>query len=126
MSLSLSNSGHTLVMESLKLGPRVKLFESFSSLNASTLGPSLRDSITEVWPEMERLSHIFAVTPFSIREQRRPRSDQVQTLYPTLSCHSNPVNDEASTREVRYLPIVEGVVLFWAILEMHLQSLISR
>ncbi len=48
MSLSLSMSGHTLVMESPKLGPRIKLFESFSSLKALTLGPSLRDSITKV------------------------------------------------------------------------------
>ncbi len=37
MSMNLSISGHTLVMESLKLGPRVKLFESFSSLNALSL-----------------------------------------------------------------------------------------
>ncbi len=40
MSLSLSISGHTLVMESPQLSPRVKLFESFSSLKALTLGPS--------------------------------------------------------------------------------------
>ncbi len=51
-------------MESPKLGPRVKLLESFSSLDALTLGPSLGDSITKVWPEIERLSHIFALTPF--------------------------------------------------------------
>ncbi len=50
-------------MESPKFGPRVQLFESFSSLNALTLGPNLGDSITKVWPEIERLSHIFAVTP---------------------------------------------------------------
>ncbi len=41
-----------------------KLFESFSSFNDLTLGPSLRDSITKVWPEIERLSDILAVTPF--------------------------------------------------------------
>ncbi len=44
MSLSLSISSHILVMEAPKLGPRVKAFESFSSLNASTLG--FRDSVT--------------------------------------------------------------------------------
>ncbi len=65
MSLILSISGHTLVMESPKLGQRVKLFESYSSLNASTLEPSLGDSITKVWPEIERLRDIFAVTPFT-------------------------------------------------------------
>ncbi len=64
MRLSLSISGHTLVMESPKVGQRIKLFQSFSALNALTLGPSLRDSITKVWSEIERLSHIFAVTPF--------------------------------------------------------------
>ena len=58
------NLCHTLVMESPDLGPRVKLFKSFTSLNALTLGPSLRDSITKVWPEIERLSHIFDVTPY--------------------------------------------------------------
>ncbi len=65
MSLSLPISDHTLVMESLKLGPRVKLFESYSSLKALTLGPSSRDSITKVWPEIERLMDIFAVTHFT-------------------------------------------------------------
>ncbi len=63
MSLSLSISGHTLVMESLELGPRLPLFESFTSLDALTLGPSLGGSVTKMWPEMERLSDIFAVTP---------------------------------------------------------------
>ncbi len=62
--MSLSISGHTWVMESLKLGQKVKLFESFSSLNALSLGTSLGDSITKVWPEIERLIDIFAVTPF--------------------------------------------------------------
>ncbi len=52
MSLSLSISGHPLVMESPKLGPRVKLFESFSAFNTLTLG--LRDSIIKVRPEIER------------------------------------------------------------------------
>ncbi len=66
MSLNLSISGHTWVMESSQLGPRVKLFKSFSSLNALTLEPSLRDSITKVWPEIDRLSDIFAVTPFTL------------------------------------------------------------
>ncbi len=64
MWLSLSISGHVLVMEAPKLGPRVKVFKSFSSLNALTLG--FRDSITQVWPEIERLRDIFAVTPFNI------------------------------------------------------------
>ncbi len=62
MSMILSISGHTLVMESPELGPRVKLFESFSSLNALTLGPSLRDSITKVWPGIERLRDISALS----------------------------------------------------------------
>ncbi len=65
MSLSLSIPGHILVMESLKLSPRVKAFKEENDSNNLTLGPSLRDSITKVWPEIERLSHIFAVTPFS-------------------------------------------------------------
>ncbi len=50
--------------ESLKLGPRVQAFKEVNDLNNLTLGPSLGDSITKVWPEIERLSHIFAVTPF--------------------------------------------------------------
>ncbi len=41
MSMSLSISGHTLVMESHKLDQRVRLFESFSSLNAGLSGPVL-------------------------------------------------------------------------------------
>ncbi len=64
MWLSLSISGHTLVMESLKLDPRVKAFKEEKDSNNLTLGPSLGDSITKVWPDIERLSHIFAVTPF--------------------------------------------------------------
>ena len=64
MLLSLSISGHALVMESPKLDQRVKLFESFSSLNALTLWPSLGDS--KAWPEIERHCDIFAVTPFSV------------------------------------------------------------
>ncbi len=64
MSLSLSISGHTWVMESLKLGPRVKAFKEENDLNNLSLGPSLGDSIIQVWPEIERLSDIFAVTPF--------------------------------------------------------------
>ncbi len=70
--MSLSISGHTLVMESPKLGPRDKAFESFSSLNALTLGPNLGDSITKAWPEIERLSDIFAVTPFILFHVRPP------------------------------------------------------
>ena len=66
MLLSLSISGHTIVMESPKLDPRVKLFESFSSLNALTLGPRLGDTITNVRPEIERLSDIYAATPFTM------------------------------------------------------------
>ncbi len=50
---------------SLSISDNQKLFESFSSLNALTFGPSLRDSITKVWPEIERLSDVFAVTPFT-------------------------------------------------------------
>ncbi len=65
MSLSLSISGHTLVMESLKLGPRVKVFKKENDLNNLTLGLRLRDSITKVRSEIERLSDIFAVAPFS-------------------------------------------------------------
>ncbi len=61
MSPSLSISGHTLV-ESLKLGPRVKAFKEENDLNNLTLG--LRDSVTKVWPEIERLRDIFAVKPF--------------------------------------------------------------
>ncbi len=63
MSPSLSNSVHTWVMESPQLGPRVKAFEEENDANNVTLGPSWGDSITKVRPEIERLSHIFAVTP---------------------------------------------------------------
>ncbi len=52
-------------MESPQLDQSVKLFESFSSLNNLTLGLSLGDSITKVWPEIDRLSDIFAVKPFN-------------------------------------------------------------
>ncbi len=50
-------------MESLKLNPRVKVFKEENDSNNLTLGPSLGDSITKVWPEIQRLSDIFAVTP---------------------------------------------------------------
>ncbi len=48
MSPSLSISGHTLVMESPQLGPRVKVFEEENDSNNGILGPSLEDSITKV------------------------------------------------------------------------------
>ena len=57
MWLSLSISVHPWVLES----PQLILFESFSSLNALTLG--LGDSSTQGWTEIERLSHILVVTP---------------------------------------------------------------
>ncbi len=66
MSLSFSISVHTLVTESLKLGPRVKALKEENDSNSLTLGPSLGDSITEVWTEIEKLSDIFAVTPFIV------------------------------------------------------------
>ncbi len=69
MALSLSISSPTLVMESLKFGLRVKAFKEENYSNNLTLGPSLRDSITKVWLEMERLSDIFAVAPFTYRER---------------------------------------------------------
>ncbi len=50
-------------MESLKLSPSVKAFKDENDSNTLTLGLSLRDSITKVWPELERLSDICAVTP---------------------------------------------------------------
>ncbi len=50
-------------MEPLK--PRVNVFKEENDLSNLTLGPSLGDSITQVWPEIERLSHIFAITPFT-------------------------------------------------------------
>ncbi len=49
MSLSLSISGHTLVMESLK--PRVNAFKEENDSNNLTLGS--RDSLTQVWPETQ-------------------------------------------------------------------------
>ncbi len=52
-------------MESLKLGPRVNTLKEENDSNNLILGPSGGDSITQVWPEIERLGHIFAVTPFS-------------------------------------------------------------
>ncbi len=48
-------------MESPQPGPR----RLDGSLDALALGPSLSDSITKGWPEIDRLSHIFAVTPFT-------------------------------------------------------------
>ena len=48
-------------MESLKL---VRAFKEENDLNNLTLWTSLGDSITKVWPEIERLMDIFAVTPF--------------------------------------------------------------
>ncbi len=69
-------------MESPKLDPRVKLFESFSSLNASTLGPSLRDSISKVRPEIQRLSDIFAVTPFTfLPDNEKVKSSLLRVSY---------------------------------------------
>ncbi len=68
MSRSLSISGHTLVMESPKLGSRVEAFREEYDSNNLTLWPSLGDSITKVWPEIERISDIFAVTPFNLVE----------------------------------------------------------
>ncbi len=64
MSMSLAISGHTLVMESLKLGLRIRVFKDENDSNNLTLGPCLGDSITKVWPEIERLRDIFAVTPY--------------------------------------------------------------
>ena len=63
MSMRLSICGHAWVMESLKLDPRVKVFMEENDSNNMTLRPSLVDSITQVWPEIERLSDICAVTP---------------------------------------------------------------
>ena len=57
-------SSHTLVMASLKLGPRVKAFKEENDSNNLTLGRSLGDYITKVWPEIGRLGDIFAVAPF--------------------------------------------------------------
>ncbi len=59
------------VNESLKLGPRVKAFKEENDWKALTLGPSLGDSITQVWSDMERPSHIFAVAPFKRRRRYR-------------------------------------------------------
>ncbi len=62
----MSSTGCVWIAGSVALVAKMKLlFKSFSSLNALTLGPSWGDSITQVWPEIERLSHIFAVAPFS-------------------------------------------------------------
>ncbi len=57
-------SGHTWVMESLELGLRVNALKEENDSNNLTLGS--RDSITQVWPEIERLSDIFAVIPFTV------------------------------------------------------------
>ena len=46
--------------------PRVKVSKEENDWNNLTLGPSLGASITKVRPEIERLSHIFAVTPFIV------------------------------------------------------------
>ncbi len=88
MWLSLSISGHTLVMESPKLGQRVKLFKSFSSFNALTLGPSLRDSITKVWPKIERLSHILSLHPIPLAGRLRLKGtapyENISTILSTM------------------------------------------
>ncbi len=63
MSQCLSISGHAL--ESPKLGQRVKAFKEENDSNNLTLWSSLGDSITKAWPEIERLSNIFAVTLFN-------------------------------------------------------------
>ncbi len=67
-SLSLSISGHTLVMESPELGPRVKLFESYFSLNTLTLGLSLMKRhwhfccyTLYLWPRL-RYTYIISLT----------------------------------------------------------------
>ncbi len=58
-------------MKSLK--PRVKVFKEENNSNNLTLGPSWEDSTTKVWPEIERLSHIFAVTPFKVYVIRKQK-----------------------------------------------------
>ncbi len=67
MSLSLSIPGHTLVMEFFKPGPRVKAFKEENDSNNLTLGPSLGDSVTKVWPEID----IFVAAPFMSRQWRQ-------------------------------------------------------
>ena len=42
------------------------MFKEENDLNNLTLGPSLGDSVIKVWPEIERLIDIFAVTPFML------------------------------------------------------------
>ena len=69
-------------MESLK--PRVKAFKKENDSNNLTLGPSLGDSITQVWTEIERLSDIFAVTPFGSGASVHPTSAVLSTLVGTL------------------------------------------
>ncbi len=61
MCLSLSISVHSLVLESPK--PSVKAFKEEKDSNNMSLG----DSSTKWWTEIERLSHIYTVTPFSRR-----------------------------------------------------------
>ncbi len=97
MSLRLSISGHTLMMESLKLGLRVTTFKEENNSNNLTLGPSLEDSVTKVWPEIERLIDIFAVTPFMLNLLRcngheRAGGSQVQdTAAPAVT---TPISNE--------------------------------
>ncbi len=66
MSLSILNS----VWESV--------FKEENDLNNLILGPSVGDSITKVWPEIERLSHIFAVTPFIFQNHLFHRYDATE------------------------------------------------
>ncbi len=47
-------------MESPQLGPRINAFKEEKDSNNMSWG----DSSTQEWTETERLSHIFAVTPF--------------------------------------------------------------
>ncbi len=61
------------MIETPKLGPRVKAFKEENDSNNLTLGSSLGVSITKVWPNIERLTDIFAVTPFD--KYSRPRVD---------------------------------------------------
>ncbi len=82
MSLS-----HTLAMESLKLGPRLKASKEENDSNNLTLWPSLGDSITKVWLEIEGHSDIFAVTPFMVHHGRTCE----RNISATADCRTAPL-----------------------------------
>ncbi len=86
MSLSLSISGHTLVMESPKLRPRFKLFKAFASLNTLTLGVSSKRLLhQDVARDWETHWHFCCYTLYLMDSVGTPptRLDPLDSTYGT-------------------------------------------